>query len=240
MTLFEAAKQVSCNDAAQRLGLQGRRYSSGRGKWCCPFHDDHSPSMYCYDDTNRYYCFVCQAAGDAANLYAKVRGVGNGRAAYMALEEAGLPIPDGTPPPPPPPKSPEQVRLEHLAQAERALQRAWLDLRALFAEGVAAGMVHVMEKTADPDCWLWGYALQNAYRVQDECNRLRAMDAQDVPEEIAEERKFENLKEVCLPIPDGKYLRSILEDLLRTDPSLPRLSEEDKAEVVARLMAKAA
>lgn len=240
MTIFEAAKQVSCNDAAIKLGLKGKRTNREKGLWCCPFHEDRNPSMACYEESNRFYCFSCHARGDAADLYARVRGLPIRQAAKTALEEAGLPIPEGTPPPPKPQKTPAQLRQESLAQAEKALQRAWLDLRALFAEGLASGMVHVLEQNADPDSWLWRYAMQKAYKVQDECNRLRALDASDAPEEIAEQRKFENIKGIELPIPDEKYLLDILEDLLRTDPALPRLTEEDKAEVVSRLMAKAA
>ncbi len=240
MTLFEAVKQIDCNDAAAKLGLQGGKRFGKKGMWCCPFHDDHHPSMACFGQGKGFYCYTCHKWGDAADLYARVRGLPIRQAAMTALEEAGLPIPEGTPPPPKPQKTPAQLRQENLAQAEKALQRAWLDLRALFAEGLASGMVHVLEQNADPDSWLWRYAMQKAYKVQDECNRLRALDASDAPEEIAEQRKFENIKGIELPVPDEKYLLDILEDLLRTDPALPRLTEEDKAEVVSRLMAKAA
>lgn len=40
-------------------------------KGICPFHDDHSPSMAVYEDTQSYYCFVCGAGGNAVNYLMK-------------------------------------------------------------------------------------------------------------------------------------------------------------------------
>ena len=38
---------------------------SGRRRTArCPFHDDQSPSLSVYLDSNRYYCFACGASGD--------------------------------------------------------------------------------------------------------------------------------------------------------------------------------
>lgn len=85
MNLFQTAKQISCADAAQRLGLKG----SGR-KWCCPFHDDHNPSMHCFEDSRRFYCFSCNAKGDAADLWAKVTGTNLREAAEQLCTAFGL------------------------------------------------------------------------------------------------------------------------------------------------------
>ena len=42
--------------------------SGPRRKARCPFHDDQSPSLSVYLDSNRYYCFACGARGDAIAL----------------------------------------------------------------------------------------------------------------------------------------------------------------------------
>ena len=34
----------------------------------CPFHSEKTPSFYVYPDTQSFYCFGCQAAGDAISL----------------------------------------------------------------------------------------------------------------------------------------------------------------------------
>lgn len=102
MNLFQTAKQISCADAAKRLGLKG----SGR-KWCCPFHDDHNPSMHCFEDSRRFYCFSCNARGDAADLWAKVTGTNLREAAEqlctafgMTWDQAARPVEDGGERPP--------------------------------------------------------------------------------------------------------------------------------------------
>ena len=35
---------------------------------CCPFHSDKKPSMCVYPDTQRYYCFGCDATGDVIDF----------------------------------------------------------------------------------------------------------------------------------------------------------------------------
>lgn len=34
----------------------------------CPIHKEKTPSFYIYPESNRYYCFGCQAKGDVINL----------------------------------------------------------------------------------------------------------------------------------------------------------------------------
>ena len=41
----------------------------------CPFHDDHSPSMFIDKQLQIYKCFACGARGDVINLYAHFQGV---------------------------------------------------------------------------------------------------------------------------------------------------------------------
>lgn len=53
----------------------------------CPFHDDQSPSLSVYLDSNRYYCFACGARGDAIALTQRLDGL-NFREAVARLNEA--------------------------------------------------------------------------------------------------------------------------------------------------------
>jgi hypothetical protein len=48
------------------------------GKICCPFHDDHTPSLVVYDD--HYHCFVCGAHGDHVEWLMMVEGMDRAQA----------------------------------------------------------------------------------------------------------------------------------------------------------------
>ena len=65
MNLFENVKAVvTVRQAAEHYGLK-----VGRGNMaCCPFHNDHTPSMKLNEDY--FYCFGCGATGDVIDLTA--------------------------------------------------------------------------------------------------------------------------------------------------------------------------
>jgi hypothetical protein len=51
-------------------------FRSGNTYKCkCPFHEDSTPSMVIYVDTNSFFCFGCQAAGDTAKFLALMYGM---------------------------------------------------------------------------------------------------------------------------------------------------------------------
>ena len=66
-SVFEAVKAaVPVRAAAERFGLE----VNYAGMVCCPFHDDHTPSMKLYDD--HFYCFGCGRHGDVVDLTAEL------------------------------------------------------------------------------------------------------------------------------------------------------------------------
>lgn len=75
---------VSPADAAERYGLTVSR----NGMACCPFHDDHHPSLRLYDD--HFYCFACAAHGDVIDLTAKLLGVSAPEAIRCLEEDFGI------------------------------------------------------------------------------------------------------------------------------------------------------
>lgn len=222
MTVFEAIKQISCNDAAERLGIAGKRTSAGQGRWCCPFHDDHSPSMACYDDSNRFYCFTCHASGDAANLFAKVRGLSMGEAARAALREFGLEIPGGCDRPR---SQPVTVRRDLVQRAARAVREEFRRGMVIFLTGCADGMVAAMEKAPDPEGWIWTRALQRACRVQEESARWEGMTDEDIADEIRERLLNDHLPQWGeeLPTPGRVVFREIMDEL-EAQNKLPKLN----------------
>ena len=65
--IFEAVKTgVSVRDAAECYGIR----SNHAGMACCPFHDDHTPSMKLNEDY--FYCFGCGAGGDVITFTARL------------------------------------------------------------------------------------------------------------------------------------------------------------------------
>jgi len=42
----------------------------------CPFHDDHTPSMYVSEPKNVWYCFACQIGGDAITFIMQIEQIG--------------------------------------------------------------------------------------------------------------------------------------------------------------------
>lgn len=84
MNVFALAKEnVTARQAAERYGLRVTR----NGMACCPFHRDRHPSMKLDE---RYYCFGCQATGDAIDLTAHILGLSPRDAALRIIDDFGI------------------------------------------------------------------------------------------------------------------------------------------------------
>ena len=89
MTVFEAARQVDCIQAADRLGLQLKRSGSRRFTRCL-FHAENTPSMCLYPDAGGFYCFGCNEHGDVIRLYQQALGIDALEAAKRICADFGL------------------------------------------------------------------------------------------------------------------------------------------------------
>ena len=85
MNLFENVKAVvTVRQAAEHYGLK-----FGRGNMaCCPFHNDHTPSMKLNEDY--FYCFGCGATGDVIGLTARLFNLSNYEAAQKLAYDFGI------------------------------------------------------------------------------------------------------------------------------------------------------
>ncbi|MET0339605.1 MAG: DNA primase [Polyangiales bacterium] len=72
------------------LRRQGQRYLG-----LCPFHQEKSPSFGVSRGTDFYYCFGCQATGDAITFLRHVEGLGFVEAVEKLAERAGIELPQG-------------------------------------------------------------------------------------------------------------------------------------------------
>lgn len=86
---LEIRNMVSMPEVARFYGLEMNRSAMA----CCPFHDDHNPSLKVYDD--HYYCFGCGATGDCTDFTARLFGISQMEAAKKLSYDFGLNLFDG-------------------------------------------------------------------------------------------------------------------------------------------------
>lgn len=220
MSIFQTAKQISPADVARRLGLPERH-----GRFVCPFHDDHQPSMACYEDSRRFYCFTCHARGDATDLWAKVRGMSPKAAAEELCAEFGLQCREES--------RAERERRQRVEEVAMLPQAVWQDWHrgtlALLEEEINA-CTSVMQRFPDPEGWLWQFLLKRATRLQDELNRMQAIEPRLLAAEVAERRAAG--ASVCIPeqpVMDEALLTDMLADRLRHAGM--RLNEDERCYV---------
>ena len=85
MNLFQTIKAaVTVKQAAALYGLP----ITTTGMTCCPFHEDHTPSMKLND--TYYYCFGCGATGDVIDLTAHLFDLSSLQAARKLAQDFGL------------------------------------------------------------------------------------------------------------------------------------------------------
>lgn len=206
MNVFQCAKQISPADVARKFGLK-----ESHGRFLCPFHDDHHASMAVYEDSRRFYCFSCHARGDAADLWAKMRGRPLRAAAEELCREYGLECREESRE-----ERERRQRVDDVAMLPEAVWKDWQrGMLALLEEEINA-CTHVMERYPDPEGWLWQFSLSRAMRLQDELSRLKAVEPRLLPAELAERRAA---GEACAiadqPVVDDALLQAMLADRLR-------------------------
>ena len=76
-----------------------RKSNRSRGDlWApCPFHHEKTPSFHIEEAKGRYYCFGCQAKGDAISFLREVEGLGFMDAVRQLADAAGMDMPQRTP-----------------------------------------------------------------------------------------------------------------------------------------------
>ena len=85
--IFEAVKTgVSVRDAAECYGIRSNHASMA----CCPFHDDHTPSMKLNEDY--FYCFGCGAGGDVITFTARLFNLRPYEAARKLASDFNIPV----------------------------------------------------------------------------------------------------------------------------------------------------
>ena len=92
----ELRSRVSIADVVGRKVMWDQRKSNvGKGDlWApCPFHHEKSASFHVDDRKGYYYCFGCQAKGDALKFIQETENVGFMEAVEILAREAGMELP---------------------------------------------------------------------------------------------------------------------------------------------------
>ena len=66
MNILEETRKVDIVQVVQDLGIKIQEHR----KILCPFHEEKTPSLYLYPNSNTYYCFGCGRHGDVIHFYA--------------------------------------------------------------------------------------------------------------------------------------------------------------------------
>jgi len=98
--LDELRSRTSIVDVVGRKVMwDPRKSNQGKGDmWSpCPFHHEKTASFHVDDRKGYYYCFGCQAKGDAIKFVTETENVGFMEAVEILAEEAGLTMPKRDP-----------------------------------------------------------------------------------------------------------------------------------------------
>ena len=143
-----------------------RKSNQGKGDmWApCPFHQEKSASFHVDDRKGFYYCFGCQAKGDAISFVRETENVGFMEAIQILADEAGLEVPKQDP------RAQQKAdeRTELVEVMELAVQFFRLQLRTgsageardyLERRGLADPTLERFEVGFAPDAWqgLWDH-----------------------------------------------------------------------------------
>ncbi|AUH34738.1 DNA primase [Paracoccus tegillarcae] len=117
-----------------RVVWDQHKSNQARGDWWapCPFHQEKTASFHCDDQKGFYYCFGCQAKGDALTFLRELDGLDFIEAVKVLAADAGMEVPE------PDPRARErQDRRAELADVTEAANR-WFRLQLQTAGASAA------------------------------------------------------------------------------------------------------
>ena len=186
VTVFEAARQADCLQAAERLGLRLKR-SSGKAFACCLFHAERTPSMCLYPGSDGFYCFGCHKHGDAIRLYQQALNCTPLEAARRICEDFGFPYEDQPRKRAPPlPQSVRRADAWTLAKQLDGLREKRADELLARMRSAEAVLARVEASHNDPEAVMddadWQCAMKIKTTVQEQLAMLDGMTLADLLE----------------------------------------------------------
>ncbi|WP_439141216.1 DNA primase [Planktotalea sp.] len=167
--LDELRTRLSLSQVVGRKVMwDSRKSNQGKGDmWApCPFHQEKSASFHVDDRKGFYYCFGCQAKGDAISFVRETENVGFMEAIEILAGEAGLEVPKRDPQA----QQKADERTELAEVMEQAVQFFRLQLRTgggadargyLERRGLVGAAQDRFEIGFAPDAWqgLWDHLI---------------------------------------------------------------------------------
>lgn len=92
--LYELLQRSDMAEVAagyMQLRQRGRTYTG-----LCPFHNEKSPSLHIYPDTQSFYCFGCGAGGDVITFIRRIANLDYVEAVRLLAGRVGMPMPEET------------------------------------------------------------------------------------------------------------------------------------------------
>lgn len=77
---LDDARSVPIMEIFNMYGYSPIDIGNNRKKLCCPFHNEKSPSLVVYLETNSFYCFGCGLGGSPIDLIINLESCSVGRA----------------------------------------------------------------------------------------------------------------------------------------------------------------
>jgi DNA primase len=117
-----------------------RKSNQGKGDmWApCPFHQEKSASFHVDDQKGFYYCFGCQAKGDAISFVRETENVGFMEAVRILADEVGMPMPAQDPK--------AQEKSDHRTQLADVMEQAVKFFRLKLQAGAGADARSYLDK----------------------------------------------------------------------------------------------
>ena len=197
VTVFEAARQADCVQAAERLGLRLKQ-SGSRAFTCCLFHAERTPSMDLYPGDGGFYCFGCHEHGDAIRLYQQAMNCTPLEAARQVCRDFGFQYDEGKPRKRAPPL-PQPVRRADawaLAKQLDGLREKRADELLARMRSAEAVMARVEASHNDPEAVMddadWQCAMKIKTTVQEQLEMLDSMTLVELLEYTKQEMEEGN------------------------------------------------
>lgn len=196
VTVFETARQADCVKAAERLGLRIRR-SGSRAFTRCLFHAERTPSMCLYPGNGGFYCFGCQAHGDAIALYAQALNCTPLEAARQICRDFGFQYDEGKRRKRAPPQLPAcQADAWTLAKRLNAMREKQANALLVRLRSTQVVMERVEAAKVDPDAVMddadWQRTMRKLSTAQEQLAMLDSMTLAEFLEHTKQETEERN------------------------------------------------